>query len=229
MAQVAATAFGIPLDRVSISDTATDKVANASATAASASSDLNGMAILDACNQILARLAPLRAQHPHKSWSELCSTAYFERIGLGATGFYATPNVGYDFVKAEGTPFGYFTICCQVVHQTLVDGHQLVSGDIDAGFAAAEDIIGGEARIGGQEHHYFETMQCIITPGEDDEIHVLGTTQNPNKTQAYIARTLGIQAHKVVVNVSINQSMYQCMLILIRSEFIPEPNISRRR
>jgi xanthine dehydrogenase/oxidase len=109
MAQVAAHAFGIPLHMVSVSDTATDKVTNASPTAASASSDLNGAAVMDACNQILARLAPLRKAHPTKTWQELVSMAYFERIGLGATGFYATPNVSYDFVTHTGTPFNYFT------------------------------------------------------------------------------------------------------------------------
>jgi xanthine dehydrogenase/oxidase len=114
MCQVAAHAFNIPLSKVSLSDTATDKVANASPTAASAASDLNGAAVLDACNQILKRLEPLRQAHPKKTWTELVSMAYFERIGLGATGFYATPNVGYDFVKHEGTPFN-----CQLVHNSV--------------------------------------------------------------------------------------------------------------
>jgi xanthine dehydrogenase/oxidase len=42
MAQVAAHALGLPLDAVYIAETATDKVPNASSTAASASSDLYG-------------------------------------------------------------------------------------------------------------------------------------------------------------------------------------------
>ncbi len=44
-------------------------------------------------------------------------------------------------------------------------------------------------------------MQGILTPGEDDEMHVFATTQNPNKTQEYVARVLGIGAHKVVCTV----------------------------
>lgn len=52
VAQVAATAFNVPLDKVTVSATRTDKVPNASATAASLSSDINGMAVLDACNKI---------------------------------------------------------------------------------------------------------------------------------------------------------------------------------
>src|SRR3569623_586121 len=56
VAQVVADAFGLGLDGVKISATRTDKVPNTSATAASSGSDLNGMAALDACNQIKARL-----------------------------------------------------------------------------------------------------------------------------------------------------------------------------
>ena len=54
MLQVAATALGVPLERVRLAPTRTDKVPNTSATAASAGADLNGGAVKDACEQILA-------------------------------------------------------------------------------------------------------------------------------------------------------------------------------
>jgi xanthine dehydrogenase large subunit len=44
VAQVVADEFGVPLEKVKISATRTDKVPNTSATAASSGSDLNGMA-----------------------------------------------------------------------------------------------------------------------------------------------------------------------------------------
>ena len=56
MLQVAATALGVPLARVRLAPTRTDKVPNTSATAASAGADLNGGAVKDACEQILRRL-----------------------------------------------------------------------------------------------------------------------------------------------------------------------------
>lgn len=58
MVQVAAHALNVPMEKVHISETATDKVANASPTAASVQSDLNGMAVLDACQQIMGKLKP---------------------------------------------------------------------------------------------------------------------------------------------------------------------------
>ena len=53
MLQVAATALGLPLERVRLAPTRTDKVPNTSATAASSGADLNGGAVKDACEQIL--------------------------------------------------------------------------------------------------------------------------------------------------------------------------------
>jgi len=58
--QLAAHELGIPLDAVFIAETATDKVPNASPTAASASSDMYGGAVMDACRQINERLEPYR-------------------------------------------------------------------------------------------------------------------------------------------------------------------------
>lgn len=46
MIQVASRALGIPAELIHIKETSTDKVANASPTAGSFSSDLNGMAVL---------------------------------------------------------------------------------------------------------------------------------------------------------------------------------------
>ena len=65
--QVAAQAFGIPLSDVYINDTSSDKVANSIPTAASMSTDLYGMATLDACNQILKRIKSIRDRMPDAS------------------------------------------------------------------------------------------------------------------------------------------------------------------
>lgn len=46
MIQIASKVFEISISKIYISETATDKVPNTSATAASASSDLNGMAVM---------------------------------------------------------------------------------------------------------------------------------------------------------------------------------------
>ncbi|XP_015875905.3 xanthine dehydrogenase 1 isoform X1 [Ziziphus jujuba] len=109
VAQVAASAFNVPLSSVFISETSTDKVPNASPTAASASSDIYGAAVLDACEQIKARMEPIASQQNFGSFTELAGACYAARIDLSAHGFYITPEIGFDWVTGKGTPFRYFT------------------------------------------------------------------------------------------------------------------------
>ncbi|XP_047317867.1 xanthine dehydrogenase 1-like [Impatiens glandulifera] len=109
VAQVAASSFGIPLSSVFISETSTDKVPNSSPTAASASSDFYGAAVLDACDQIKARMEPVASKKKYESFRELAKACYMERIDLSAHGFYITPDIGFDWVTGKGKPFSYFT------------------------------------------------------------------------------------------------------------------------
>ncbi len=98
------------MDTVFISETATNTVANASATAASASSDLNGYAIFNACAQLNERLAPYREKlGPDATMKELAHAAYFDRVNLSAQGFYKTPEIGYTWGENKGKMFFYFT------------------------------------------------------------------------------------------------------------------------
>ncbi|WP_438854196.1 xanthine dehydrogenase molybdopterin binding subunit [Agromyces sp. M3QZ16-3] len=129
MLQVAATALGVPLAQVRLAPTRTDKVPNTSATAASSGADLNGAAVKDACDQIIARLRPVAANvlgvdaadvrfedgrvhggDPGVSvlFGELAATAYAERVQLFAAGYYRTEGLGWDPATMTGTPFKYF-------------------------------------------------------------------------------------------------------------------------
>lgn len=131
--QVVARVFGIPHDQVHIDETSTDKVPNSQPSAASMSTDMYGMATLDACEQILARLAPIRERlGPDASFSDVTNAAYFGRVNMSAQGFYIIPNerCGYDFSKSvtenikEGTAFNYFTtgVACTVVELDVLTG-----------------------------------------------------------------------------------------------------------
>src|SRR5205807_9968653 len=59
--QIAAESLGLAESAIRIMPTRTDKVPNTSATAASAGTDLNGAAVMDACMQLKERLAPVAA------------------------------------------------------------------------------------------------------------------------------------------------------------------------
>ena len=128
MLQVAATSLGLPLSRVRLAPTRTDKVPNTSATAASSGADLNGGAVKHACEQITDRLVAVAAAHlgvePSSititdgvvsggsgetlTWEALVALAYAQRVQLWAAGFYRTEGLHWDSTAMQGSPFKYF-------------------------------------------------------------------------------------------------------------------------
>jgi len=129
MLQVAATTLGVPLARVRLAPTRTDKVPNTSATAASSGADLNGAAIKNACEQIRERLEQVAGGRlgisPHDvritdgvvrglsagddlRWEDVVHAAYQQRVQLWAAGFYRTEGLHWDANAMRGEPFKYF-------------------------------------------------------------------------------------------------------------------------
>ncbi|MCB1200326.1 MAG: xanthine dehydrogenase molybdopterin binding subunit [Leptospiraceae bacterium] len=147
--QIVADQFAIPVEDVKVMATSTEKNNNASPTAASAGTDLNGNAAVNACEKIRERLAGFAAtlladqaagispeaaevcfddaqvfdrRLPDKkiSFKELVIKAYKERISLGERGFYATPGIDFNNDTGKGNPFYYFTNGAAVT-EVLID------------------------------------------------------------------------------------------------------------
>jgi xanthine dehydrogenase/oxidase len=121
MCQVAAEELDVSLESIFTQDTATYQTANASPTAASSGSDLNGMAVKDACNQLNERLQPYRkALGSNAPMKKLAGAAYHDRVNLSANGFWKMPKVGYKWgeydIKTAKPMYYYFT----QVHSNLL-------------------------------------------------------------------------------------------------------------
>lgn len=136
MAQVAARALGVPADDVMVRETSTETVPNSSPTAGSASSDIYGMAILNACEQIKERLKPYLEQKGG-NFKAAVFAAFFDRCDLSAHGFYKTPDIGYDWAvqdcSARGMPFNYFTFgaaCAEVEVDILTGDMRIARADL---------------------------------------------------------------------------------------------------
>jgi xanthine dehydrogenase molybdopterin-binding subunit B len=150
VSMIAARQLGVSVDKVRVMATSTDKVPNTSATAASCGTDLNGMAVKNACDTLRERLtlaaSKLLAKKlgreietasitfednrvftrelPQESvtFSEVVSTAYIQRISLSSTGYYRTPEIHYDRARGCGHPFLYFAVGAAVT-EVEVDGY----------------------------------------------------------------------------------------------------------
>uniref|UniRef100_A0A673ZP87 Xanthine dehydrogenase n=1 Tax=Salmo trutta TaxID=8032 RepID=A0A673ZP87_SALTR len=127
MVQVASRTLGIPSSKIHITETSTNTVPNTSPTAASASSDLNGAAVHNACEILLHRLEPYKTKNPKGCWEDWVNAAYFDRVNLSANGFYKYVNLGYDFETNTGRPFNYFSYgvaCSEVEIDCLTGSHK---------------------------------------------------------------------------------------------------------
>jgi xanthine dehydrogenase large subunit len=172
VAQVVAAELGVPLSAVRVTTTDTSKVPNTSATAASSSSDLNGMAARAAACTIRQRLT----QHACEAYgvvpeqvhfrdgtvqlgtrslkfAQLAREAYTARISLSATGYYRTPKIHWDKATLIGRPFFYFAYgaaVSEVAVDTLTGEIRLLRVDIlhDAGASLNPAIDRGQIEGG---------------------------------------------------------------------------------
>ncbi|UJR19997.1 hypothetical protein I4U23_023131 [Adineta vaga] len=110
MIAIAAEVLRCEIHRIRISETSTDLIHNTSPTGGSVSSDINGMAVKDACEQLRQRLDTLITDENRDiSWEALVSQAYYARVDLCARGFYVMPKMfDMDFTKNKAT-YNYFT------------------------------------------------------------------------------------------------------------------------
>ncbi len=150
--QVVAQELGVPMAAIRVSASDTSKVPNASPTAASSGSDINGMAARNAAGTLRERLAAYAARkfdcdaeivefrdgvvHAGPKtlpFAEFARMAYFARVQLSATGFYATPKIHYDRKTLSGRPFFYFSYgaaVTEVAIDTLTGEHRMLAVDI---------------------------------------------------------------------------------------------------
>jgi xanthine dehydrogenase large subunit len=150
--QVVAQELGVPMAAIRVSASDTSKVPNASPTAASSGSDINGMAARNAARTLRERLAIFAARkfdcpaeiveftggvvHAGRQsvpFAELVRMAYFARVQLSSTGFYATPKIHYDRKTLSGRPFFYFAYgaaVTEVAIDTLTGEHRMLAVDI---------------------------------------------------------------------------------------------------
>ena len=152
VAQIVAQELGVPFERVRSTAADTSKVPNASATAASSGTDLNGRAAqyaarnvrdnlaafvsgLDGCGAGAVTFQDGKVISPKstRSFDAVVKAAYANRIQLWSDGFYRTPKIHYDKATLTGRPFFYFAYgaaCSEVAIDTLTGESRVLKVDI---------------------------------------------------------------------------------------------------
>jgi xanthine dehydrogenase large subunit len=164
-------------------------VPNTSATAASAGTDLNGAAVLDACRHVRATLAEVAASmlecavadvvfadgrahaaaHPQRSvgFHEVVEWAYRQRRPLFASGFYRTPEIHYDPKTLRGRPFYYFAYgaaVSEVEVDVFTGQHRLLRADLleDVGESISPLIDRGQIEGGFLQGAGWLTLEEVL-------------------------------------------------------------------
>ncbi len=79
---------------------------------------------------------------------------------------------------------------------------QVVKGSVEDALDDCDHTLIGEFRTGAQEHFYLETNATIVVPkGENGEMEIFSSTQNPTHTQMIIARVLGVPMSRITCRV----------------------------
>jgi xanthine dehydrogenase large subunit len=157
VAQIVADELGVPLNQVLVGSSDTARIPNASATAASSGTDLNGRAAqfaarnvrqnlaafvcgLDGCGagEVVFSQGQVITPVQVRAFTEVVKAAYANRIQLWSDGFYRTPKIHYDKTTLTGRPFYYFAYgaaCTEVAIDTLTGESRVLKVDIlyDAG------------------------------------------------------------------------------------------------
>lgn len=152
VAQIVADELGVPLQRVLCTASDTSKIPNASATAASSGTDLNGRAAQFAAARVRENLAAFVSgldgvgagavvfkggqvvtPKASRTFDAVVQQAYANRIQLWSDGFYRTPKIHYDKTTLTGRPFYYFAFgaaCTEVAIDTLTGENRVLRVDI---------------------------------------------------------------------------------------------------
>lgn len=172
---VAAKMLGIPVSRIRVDTTNTSILPNTSATAASSGSDLNGMAVKHAIDQLTHRLSACMCReweipeqqlefkegmlvHPDDPEQSVpfgvaVKRAYLNQVSLSAGGYYRTPGLSFNPALRQGKAFHYFvnTFALSEVECDMLSGSvKLLRTDIlhEGGHSLHPEIDKGQI-IGG--------------------------------------------------------------------------------
>lgn len=139
--RIAARTLSVDESRIKIESTNTSRVSNTSPTAASKGTDLNGFAVIDACNILNERLRRVAVQELNQediskisfknekvfyedeptslSFSELVKKSYLKRVSLTAQAHHSTPDIHFDTKTNKGHPFAYHVYGSAFIQVTL--------------------------------------------------------------------------------------------------------------
>ncbi|KAI8431846.1 hypothetical protein MSG28_004418 [Choristoneura fumiferana] len=135
--QIAAHVLNIPMEKIEIKGSNTINTPNGPSTGGSLTSNNVGLGVVRACEQLLSRMAPIRASMVDATWEEQVQAAYNANVDLQAHGFVSLAD------KQKSDVFG--VTLAEVEVDVLTGEWELVRVDLleDAGLSVEGAFIMG--------------------------------------------------------------------------------------
>lgn len=135
MLQIASQILGLPMSKIYIPESATDKIPNPPVSGGSSTADYCGNAVRLACDELNKRMAPFKNAAPQAAWEQWVMMAWASRVNLSVSSYYKTPAewTQYNVEKKEGNRWAYFVngASCSVVEIDVLSGeHKLLKTEI---------------------------------------------------------------------------------------------------
>lgn len=133
--QIAAHELGIPMSKIYMPESATDKNPIPNMTGGSSACDFSGAATKAACTEMNKRLAPFKEAAPDAPWEQWVGMAFGSQVNLSVHGHYGADNAltAYDWEKKMGNRWAYYTTgaACSIVEVDVLTGeHTLLKTNI---------------------------------------------------------------------------------------------------
>ncbi|KAJ8968544.1 hypothetical protein NQ317_002626 [Molorchus minor] len=148
----------------------------------------------EACNIIKNRLKPYEEANSQGTWEDWVKSAYLDRVSLAATGFYKTPDIGYNWATGEGNMFNYFTYgvgCSEVEIDTLTGDHQVLRTDIvmDLGESLNPAIDIGQIEGAFMQGYGLFVLEEMVYSPKEFNVSLLKGVSNPRAV--YSSKAVG--------------------------------------
>ncbi|NP_001305103.1 aldehyde oxidase 4 [Macaca mulatta] len=201
MIQGASHELNIPQSYIHLSETSTVTVPNGVFTSGSMGTDINGKAVQNACQALMARLHPIIRKNPKGKWEDWIAKAFEKSISLSATGYFKGYQTNMDWEKGEGNAYPYYVYgaaCSEVEVDCLTGAHKLLRTDIfmDAAFSINPALDIGQvegAFIQGMGFYTIEELKYspegVLYSRSPDDYKIPTVTEIPEEFYVTLVRS----------------------------------------
>ncbi|HUT51659.1 MAG TPA: xanthine dehydrogenase molybdopterin binding subunit [Alphaproteobacteria bacterium] len=104
-------------------------------------------------------------------------------------------------IEYEDLPAILTTEAAMAAKSFVLPAHMMKRGEPRKAISKAKHRLKGRIKVGGQDQFYLEGHIAMAVPGEDRDVTVFSSTQNPSEVQHLVAEALGLSNNAVTLEI----------------------------